>query len=1746
MKTIYLFIAVLMVAAIQMHAQGCSTCGSSASSTADDSGPSLNVSLGKLAFGQSAGTLGFTGSIPTGNFFSSAFLQLDAPSRNLITIVTNTDGTFRQVYAPQIVADIPVSTSTNGYVINFYYSSQVTGQTGGIYQFSGAAFSVWMVTNTDSSSLNQVQISESMSGSLTKQWTYTYDTNTSAWTVQDLAGIKKITTTTNLSSTIYRTVATTQYSGGPVALQTIDTYQTFSWGFAPIESDLGATNAPESTLYTYYDPAPYTPVTRQPLRTVVNPDGSWQWYANYDAAGNPTNIYSSFGDITLSYATNNSGGSARQTVYTYSPTDAGVSASGDDGSVSPTVPRRTIVFVQGHEISRSYSVFPSVSKRIDVQCVAVGAAWNAAGNLYTTNTYYSSGGNQFAVESVVNPDKTISAYDYRTNSFGTYRTNITVTGQPDSGFTHVVDGTTNYVVLNQFGYKVAEVSADVKSGMIFFQDTYGNFDGYGRPQQVTHLDGTTEYTYYACCGLDYTVDRDGVVTQYLYDQARRQTGYIKELGTDAITYTNVLDAAGRILQSIRIGTDGSPIITSQNAYDTAGEVLFQTNALGGVTSFVRSTNVSTGGLIRSTAFPDGGNSSNCYYLDGALKQILGSAARPVTYVYGSDSGDQYTITYKLDSSGGSNEWEKAYTDMIDRAVETLYASSSGSPATYSSYNAFGQLTNTIDPDGVSMLYAYNAKGQRVFTVLDTNQNYTIDFTGSDRIAFTTNDFGSDYGANVRRTQTFLWSTSLNVSNLVSSSESTLDGLKRFDTMWNGGIAVVTTNITIYSSGGYRYTTNLAPDGSYAINTYQYGRLILSLRKDSGNIQLSSVSYSYDAHGRQYQVTDVRNGATTYLYNSGDQVSSVVTPSPAETATYYFDKLGRGVGSLLSDGTAITNVYYPTGDLAQTRGSRTYPVGYGYDAQGHITKMTNWTSFASNLGARVTTWAYDQYRGFVSSKTYDGGASGPSYAYTSAGRLYTRTWARGITTTYAYDHAGGLTGVSYSDSTPGVIYAYDRRGRQSQIVVGGNIITAVTYNDHAEVLAEAYSGGPLDGLSVTNGYDFLLRRTNVVSKKSGVLTSAAYTYDGASRLATVSDSTESATYSYLANSPLVANIVFAQSGATRMTTFKQYDNLNRLISILSSNASSVIDEHDYNYNSANLRTSMTNADGTYWVYQYDALGQVTSGIKNWANGGVVAGQQFGYGFDDIGNRIATSAGGDQWGANLRYASYTANNLNQYTSRTVSGAVDVIGSATNTATVTVNDQPTYRNSNYFRAQVSITNSSGPVWQTLTNLAVLSEGTNYTIQTNILGNVYVPRTPESFNYDADGNLTNDGRWQYVWDGENRLISMTNNADVPVGARMGLIFTYDFKGRRISKSVVVGGVNTTLDFVYDGWNLLANLTTSSTVNESFTWGTDLSGSTQGAGGVGGLLFLSQPSIQTAFVSYDGNGNVSSLVNAANGNPSANYEYGPFGELMRATGSTAKANPFRFSTKYQDDESDLIYYGYRYYNVNSGRWISRDVIQERGGANLYSFAQNNAANLIDRLGLDFWQDPLFWQNYSQMTPLDQEQLQVLIAMLVGGGGSFAFGPDDPWTQTIANSSYISSVIQQIQYKLSQYCKGKANAQASLSGRADFDLNELQLWDTGNQIINDAISWLTFGEAGTDPAFLFGSYRLRWSAVKHDCCKRTAKIAFFGSDQARLGSAGRIPYTPVSIIPLPDQPLGPGLPGQNVSFTWTWTKDISW
>lgn len=79
----------------------------------------------------------------------------------------------------------------------------------------------------------------------------------------------------------------------------------------------------------------------------------------------------------------------------------------------------------------------------------------------------------------------------------------------------------------------------------------------------------------------------------------------------------------------------------------------------------------------------------------------------------------------------------------------------------------------------------------------------------------------------------------------------------------------------------------------------------------------------------------------------------------------------------------------------------------------------------------------------------------------------------------------------------------------------------------------------------------------------------------------------------------------------------------------------------------------------------------------------------------------------------------------------------------ATVTVNSQATYRRGEYFHKEISVSNGSGPVWQSLSIQAVDSASSN-----SDTGNQFVPKTPELYDHDADGNLLYDGRWDCTWD--------------------------------------------------------------------------------------------------------------------------------------------------------------------------------------------------------------------------------------------------------------------------------------------------------------------------------------------------------------------------------------------------------------
>src|SRR6185369_13002138 len=122
---------------------------------------------------------------------------------------------------------------------------------------------------------------------------------------------------------------------------------------------------------------------------------------------------------------------------------------------------------------------------------------------------------------------------------------------------------------------------------------------------VTTLDGRMVTYSYACCGLDSVTDKDGAQTTYDVDYLKRQVAATRYFGGGSgIKSTNVLDAAGRVLESRRISTSGNVMTLAAYGYDVLGRQIRHTNALGGITTNLSLNNGN--GLREVTLFADGG------------------------------------------------------------------------------------------------------------------------------------------------------------------------------------------------------------------------------------------------------------------------------------------------------------------------------------------------------------------------------------------------------------------------------------------------------------------------------------------------------------------------------------------------------------------------------------------------------------------------------------------------------------------------------------------------------------------------------------------------------------------------------------------------------------------------------------------------------------------------------------------------------------------------------------------------------------------------------------------------------------------------------------------------------------------------------------------------------------------------------------------------------------------------------------
>lgn len=787
----------------------------------------------------------------------------------------------------------------------------------------------------------------------------------------------------------------------------------------------------------------------------------------------------------------------------------------------------------------------------------------------------------------------------------------------------------------------------------------------------------------------------------------------------------------------------------------------------------------------------------------------------------------------------------------------------------------------------------------------------------------------------------------------------------------------------------RTDTSTTPRIGYYAGTAAPGsRHQVAWRQDSAGNQ---TDYTYDDKGRLVVETmpaAVANGTRPtrrFAYNLRGQ-----TIQTWGSGTYPVEAAFNGYGELIAqrtfrDGTSWDASAWPRTDS-------------GIDANNASNPMpSGWTRSTSD----VTTWDYDANTGLLKMKTppFDpasadanlNSAKPISYTYDARGQIKTRTWARGVVTNYHYfgesagePKTGELRKVDYADTlTTDLEYTYSRAGQTASVLDATGTrqfaYDSATMALQTETLgAGFYIGRQLEHLTATTGVKgrsigYKLKAGATVEQEVG------YDYDAVTgrfnllREGSAASPVATFAYGYAANSNLIASIADTATGWTQTRTYLPNRHLLDVIETKMGVAPKT--RFDYAYDNLGRRTTVEKTGEmfaryavgglkTSWGYnpRSELTGETTERVTGTGTE-ALPDRAAAFGYDEIGNRKTATHHGQT-------STYTPNLLNQYSARTTPAVAQLSGLAPAAASVTfklnadVVGSPVDRLGEYFFKQVPVSLNA---WSTLLTESSASRAA-------VSRGLFVPAASEAFAYDADGNLKSDGRSDYTYDAENRLLTVEPLAAVKASAPASLYgqirkleFIYDYLGRRVQKTVHAGwngsAYTTTVAtrFIYQGWNLIGeyawNSSTSTlALSRSYLWGLDWSGTSQGAGGVGGLQLMRDLAAGWNFVpAYDGNGNVMGLMHQSGGSLgsfAALFEYDAFGQTIRAEGPQAASAPFRFSTKFTDLETGLVYYGKRYYSPSFGRFINRDPIEESGGLNLYGFCGNDAINHWDYLGM--------------------------------------------------------------------------------------------------------------------------------------------------------------------------------------------------
>jgi len=744
---------------------------------------------------------------------------------------------------------------------------------------------------------------------------------------------------------------------------------------------------------------------------------------------------------------------------------------------------------------------------------------------------------------------------------------------------------------------------------------------------------------------------------------------------------------------------------------------------------------------------------------------------------------------------------------------------------------------------------------------------------------------------------------------------------------------------------------------------------------------SSISYSLDLLGR-ITSTSISGSTPTYSYYTAQSLPALANNATGQVFSVVYDKRDRSSLLTNSVGVAFSNNFDNLGRLLtrtwlQTNASESYSYTtnglanytdrlantnrFARDAARRLLFVTNAnqqvTSFTYNPAGDLltlldgkqqqTAWNYDAY-GQVTNKLNALNTQVAAFTYDPNGQLTNRWSAAKGNTAYRYDAVGNLTNVIYpanSGSPASLVMAYDAVDRMTNLVdaVG---TSQFTYTSSGLLLTE---DGPWASDTVTLSYATDLRYSLTLQHPTSASWTEMYSFDFVRRLQTLSSPAGNFTYNY----PPPNSATPTANGLWNNLTFPNttyrtntYDPLARLQETdLDNSAGNWITRWFNSYNAGDQRTSTTRSDDngkTTRTFLYDRIGQLTNVATASDFFGPPPLEQSAYAYDGAGNLTNRVK-------NALVQRFNTDSLNQLSTVSNSGTLSVGGyTTTNVCAVAVNGLAAtlYAYNTYAVAGL-------PLVAGTNTLTAIAQDTLWRRNTNIV-TAYWPATA-TFQYDANGNLVWDGKKRLDYDADNQLITVTFTNTVQSK------FVYDGLSRlrirrEYSWQTNQWKLTNEVRYIYDHNLVIQERDSNNVPKLTYTRGLDLGRGFQRAGGIGGLLAMTQNGSTNHHFYYDndGAGNVTGLFDT-NLNQVAYYLYDPFGNTIFAIGPMANVNAYRFSSKEFHANSGLTYFGRRFYDPNLQRWLSQDPIGEAGGVNLYRFVRNSPLAFVDRSGLDVY-----------------------------------------------------------------------------------------------------------------------------------------------------------------------------------------------